>query len=115
MTPKVPTIESGTAILGITVAETVRKNKKMTITTNATVSISSNWTSLTEARIVLVRSVKTCNSTEEGSDALSCGRRFFTRSTTAMILAPGCRWMLTITAGVWFIQEIGRASWRERV
>ena len=42
MTPNVPTIESGTATLGITVAERFRRNKKITITTNATVNISSN-------------------------------------------------------------------------
>ena len=29
---------------------------------------------------------------------------FLMRSTTSMTLAPGCRWMLTITAGVSFIQ-----------
>ena len=69
------------------------------MTTKATVSISSNCTSLTEARIVVVRSVRIDKSTEEGNEALSCGKRFFMRSTTAMILAPGCRWMLTMTAG----------------
>ena len=25
------------------------------------------------------------------------------RSTTWMMFAPGCRWMLTMTAGTWFI------------
>ena len=40
--PNVPTMESGTATLGITVAERFRRNKKMTITTSTTVSISSN-------------------------------------------------------------------------
>jgi len=33
MTPKVPTSESGTEMLGITVAHTLRKNTKITITT----------------------------------------------------------------------------------
>ena len=36
--------------------------------------------------------------------ALSCGSRALMRSTTWMILAPGCRWILTITAGALFIQ-----------
>jgi len=30
------------------------------------------------------------------------------RSTTAITLAPGCRWMLTITAGVSFIHAACR-------
>ena len=42
ITPNVPTIESGTAMLGMIVAETLRRNRKITITTRAMVSISSN-------------------------------------------------------------------------
>ena len=56
--------ESGTATLGMIVAETVRRNKKITSTTSAMVSINSNCTSRTEARMVVVRSVKMRNSTE---------------------------------------------------
>ena len=59
ITPNVPTMERGTATLGMVVAETLRKNRKMTMTTSATVSMSSNSTSLTEARMVVVRSVST--------------------------------------------------------
>ena len=58
MAANVPTMDKGTATLGITVAERLRRNRKMTITTRATVSINSNCTSLTEARIVVVRSVR---------------------------------------------------------
>ena len=61
----------------------------MTITTSATVSISSNCTSDTEARIVVVRSVRIDMLTDDGSPALSCGSSFLIRSTTSMILAPG--------------------------
>src|SRR5712691_2192933 len=71
ITPKVPTSDKGTAMLGIMVADRVRRKRKITITTSATVSISANWTSLTEARIVVVRSVRIDKSTEEGSEALS--------------------------------------------
>ena len=42
ITPKVPTSDSGTATLGITVAERFRRKRKMTITTSPMVSISSN-------------------------------------------------------------------------
>src|SRR5512139_2238891 len=59
ITPKVPTRDRGTATLGITVAAMLRRNINMTSTTKATASISSNCTSLTEARMVVVRSVNT--------------------------------------------------------
>ena len=45
--------------------------------------------------------------TLEGSEVRSCGRMRFTSSTTPMMLAPGCRWMLTMTAGE---SEAGSAS-----
>ena len=104
MAPNVPTSERGTATLGITVAASVRRKRKMTMTTSATVSISSNSTSSTDARIVVVRSVRTVICTDPGSAVLSCGSNALIRSTTVMMLAPGWRWMLTITAGASFIQ-----------
>ena len=58
--------------------------------------------------MVLVRSVRMLTFTDAGSVAVSCGSSFLMRSTTEMMLAPGCRWMFTITAGVSFIQ----AAWR---
>ena len=70
----------------------------MIITTSATASISSNCTSRTDARMVTVRSVSITTSTAAGSDAESCGSRRLMRSTTSMTLAPGWRWMLTMTA-----------------
>ena len=57
MAPKVPTNETGTAMLGMMVAYRLRRKRKMTITTSATVSINSNSTSETEALIAVVRSV----------------------------------------------------------
>src|SRR5216684_1807569 len=73
ITPKVPTSDKGTAILGIKVADRLRRKRKITITTSATVSISANCTSLTEARIVVVRSVRIETCTEEGKEFVSCG------------------------------------------
>ena len=73
------------------VADTLRRNKKITITTSATVSMSENFTSRTDARIVVVRSVRIETSMDAGRLALSCGNSFFTRSTTWMMFAPGCR------------------------
>jgi len=50
------------------VAAMLRRNKNITITTRATVSINSNWTSLTDARMVVVRSVRMLTLMDEGSD-----------------------------------------------
>ena len=100
ITPNVPTIDSGTATAGITVARTDRRNRKITITTSAMVSISSNSTSFTDARMVFVRSVKISRFTPAGSDCLSCGKIFCTAFTTPMMFAPGCRWIFRITAGL---------------
>src|SRR4029450_12841471 len=56
MTAKVPTSESGTATAGMTVAERLRRKRKITSTTSATDSASSHWTSSTDALMVVVRS-----------------------------------------------------------
>ena len=61
----------------------------MTATTRTMVSISSNSTSLTDARIVVVRSVITSTLMPCGSDALICGSSAWTVSTTLMMLVPG--------------------------
>ena len=103
ITPNVPISESGTATLGITVAARFRRNTNTTITTSAMASINSNSTSFTEARIVVVRSVRICTFTALGRAACNCGSRVLIRSTTLMMLAPGCRWIFMITAGVKFI------------
>src|SRR5262245_4328786 len=86
MAPKVPTRDSGTATAGMIVAATVRRKRKITITTSPTDSISSNWTSSTDPRMVTVRSVSTATCTEDGNDACSCGNSCLMRSTTAMTL-----------------------------
>jgi hypothetical protein len=52
----VPTSETGRARLGITVAGTDRRNRKMTRTTRARVSPSVNCTSSTEFRMDTDRS-----------------------------------------------------------
>ncbi len=97
ITPKVPTSESGTATLGISVAVLLRRKTKITATTRTMASISSACMSCTDARIVTVRSVSTCTSSEAGSVSLSCGSRAWMRSTVSITLAPGWRLMLRIT------------------
>src|ERR1035438_10234423 len=71
MTPKVATSDSGTAMPGMMVEAILRRKRNMTITTSATVSINSNCTSLTEARMVVVLSVRMLTWMDEGSDEVS--------------------------------------------
>ncbi len=52
ITAKVPTSDNGTAIAGITVAQSLRRKRKMTPTTSAIVSINVNCMSATLARMV---------------------------------------------------------------
>src|SRR5580692_9821041 len=59
MMAKVATIDTGRTTLGITVAQSLRRNRNMTSTTRQTVSTSVNCTSAIDARIVVVRSVTT--------------------------------------------------------
>ncbi len=108
ITAKVPIRDTGTDRLGMIVAGTLRRKRKITITTSATASDSSNCTSFTDARMVFVRSVTTERRTLEGSDARSRGKSACTRSTTWITFAPGWRCTLTSTAGASFTQL---ASW----
>ena len=49
MTANVPTMESGTAMLGMIVAERLRKNRKMTMITRHMVKAMVNCTSTTDS------------------------------------------------------------------
>ena len=73
ITAKVPISDSGTDRLGMIVAGMLRRNRKITSTTSATASDSSNSTSLTEARMVLVRSDSTVTSTLAGIEVRISG------------------------------------------
>ena len=57
----VPTMEAGSARLGMTVAEMLRRNRKMTITTSAMVSTIVNLMSWTDSRIDCDRSLRTAS------------------------------------------------------
>ena len=54
----------------MTVAESVRRNRKITMITSATANINSNCTSRTDARIDVVRSVSTVTWTDDGKRTL---------------------------------------------
>lgn len=84
----------------MTVAGTLRRNRKITITTSAMASISSNCTSETDARMVVVRSVSSDTSTLPGRVSLSVGSSALARLTTSITLAPGWRCTFRMMAGV---------------
>ena len=86
-----PTSDSGTVTAGMMVAQKLRRNTKITITTSATVSINVNCTSETEARMVSVRSETIDTLMAGGIEASSTGSIALTRSTVSMTLAPGWR------------------------
>ena len=112
MIAKVPTSDSGTDRLGMTVARQSPRNRKITITTSSTAKDSSICTSRTEARMVSVRSVSTVTSSVLGRESLSCGSSALMLSTTAMTLAPGWRCTSRTTACVLFIHAASRLfSW----
>ena len=77
------------------VAQTFRRNTKITITTRQTASISVNCTSCTEARMVCVRSMMVVTWIDGGMEASSRGSASLIRSTVSMTLAPGCLKMIS--------------------
>ena len=64
-----PTSDSGTATLGMAVAQTLRRNTNTTRITSSTEMTSVISTSCTEARIVVVRSCATSIVIDGGIDA----------------------------------------------
>ena len=98
MTPNVPTSDSGSATAGMKVARQVRRKTKITPTTSATDRISVCCTSLTEARMVSVRSVTMDSLMPAGMTRCNAGSAAFTRSTVATMFAPGWRWMSMMAA-----------------
>ena len=78
------------------VAESRRRNRKMTSTTSATVTPSVNCTSFTESRIDTERSKRTSSCTDAGICARNEGSSAFTASTTATVFVPGWRWMASV-------------------
>ena len=63
----------------------------MIITTSAIASISSNWVSVTDARMLVVRSESTFTLTDFGRLSISCGSMVRMLSAVSMMLAPGWR------------------------
>src|SRR5258708_10159933 len=90
----------GTVMLAMKVGQKRRRNKKMTMTTSATVAASETCTSWNEARMVVVRWLMGEILTEGGIHFATAGSAARMRSTVSMTFAPGCFVMMTSTAGV---------------
>ena len=102
MIEKLPIRERGTATLGISVADNVLRNRKITKITKNTAINNSKVTSSTEDLIVFVLSLKMFISIELGNADFNVGNNCFIVSVTFITLAPGWRWMFNIIAGVLF-------------
>ena len=113
MTVNVPINDTGTTTLGISAARALRRNRKTTRTTRMTEMINVRSTSRSEPRMVGVRSMTTFRSMAPGIEARNCGRMAFTRSTVSMILAPGWRLRIIMTAGLPLTRPALRTSCTE--
>src|SRR5262249_36875330 len=91
MIAKVPTIDSGSARLGMIVAETLRRKRKITSTTRTNASNRVERTSASELRIDCERSNRISTCTDGGNHALNVGSSAFTASATSTVLVPGWR------------------------
>ena len=100
ITENVPAIESGRARLGMSVAETLRRNRKITSTTSVRASSSENCTSSTEARTDSERSYMISMDSPAGACARKVGSSRLIESTISMVLVPGWRWMASSTPRV---------------
>ncbi len=89
----VPTIEPGSARLGISVAETFRRKTKMTRMTSVIAMISVSLTSCTDSRIVIERSLRTSSVIDAGSCSRIAGSSALIASTICTTLTPGCFWI----------------------
>ena len=97
ITANVKTIEVGSARVGMIVALTLRRNRKMTSTTSPMANNRENCTSLTDSRIDSDRSYKTSSLIEAGNCWRNAGNKLRIASTTATVLVPGWRWIVSVT------------------
>ena len=89
-------------MLGIRVARAVRRKAKTTRITSMTEMMSVSSMSCTEARTVVVRSRTTLSAMAGEIEACNCGSAAYTRSTVAIMFAPGWREMTITSPGLPF-------------
>ena len=102
-----PIRDIGSASAGIAVARRLRRKRKITITTRQSATKRVNFTSSTEAFTVSDRSFSVAISTDGGICERSSDTAVFTRSATATVLVPGCRWTASTTAR-WPLNQLAR-------
>ena len=95
---QVPINDTGTASEGMIVAESERRNRKITMMTRQIAMRSDSCTFITEARMDTERSMSTSMRIDGGIDARYCGKCSRTESTTATVLASGWRWIASTMA-----------------
>ena len=100
MTAKVPTREATVATAGMSVARKLPRNTQTTAMTSRQDRARVNSTSASDARMGGLRSISTETLTSPGSEATSSGKSARTLSTVSMMLAPGWRNTMIMTAGV---------------
>src|SRR5476649_1506125 len=83
----VPSSASGTVTPGMMVAQALRRNRNITITTSTMVSASVNSTSRTDALMVVVRFATVSTLIEGGTEASACGSNVSTFCSASMTLA----------------------------
>src|SRR5437899_1436049 len=93
ITANVPTIDIGRAMLGMAVADKLRRKRKMTRMTSTSARNSVNFTSSTEDRIETDRSYNVSTFTDGGITARNLGNNCLIESTTSTVLLPGWRWI----------------------
>jgi len=107
----VPISDRGSAVPAIRVADHVRRNRRTTRMTSATLSKSVNCTSAIDARMVPVRSLTTASRASPGRARCSRSSSTRMRATVSTMLAPGWRLMSTTTAGSpWYQAPINAFS-----
>ena len=103
ITPNVPISDTGTATLGISVARTLRRNSE-----HHQRSPAPPRSPASARRRAARRGWSACGPAPRrgrwraGSRRCSCGSSSRMRSTVSMMLAPGCRKMISSTAGLPF-------------
>src|SRR5206468_12410412 len=91
MMANVPTMDMGSAMLGIAVADRFRRNRKMTRITRTSARNSVNLTAFTDERIETDRSYRVATSTDGGITVRKLGSSALIESTTSTVLVPGWR------------------------
>ena len=95
---QVPINDTGTASAGMMVADTLRRNRKITMITSEMAIASVHCTSTTASRIEIERSNSGCIWIEGGTCARNTGKASRTSSTTSTVLASGWRWIASTMA-----------------